>query len=601
MGANQLFAILIFLFLNLQSIGQVERCNSNVEFEWLQTNALNRYQRFIDLENFTQNYSNNQGQYSNRLINGNGVIVIPIVVHVLHRGEAEGTGYNISMTTIQSQIDVLNEDFRRLNADAINTPSVFQSLASDFGIEFKLACIDPNDNSTNGVVRKYTPLSSFSTFNKLRPDKTIDDDAVGIKTATNGSVAWNTERYLNIWVCNLEDLLGYGTWPADYSVYPQFDGIVVGKNAFGRNGGTLTGFDKGRTATHEIGHWLNLFHLWGDEANNNLCTLDDLVGDTPQQKGNSIFNIGGAPTFPELTLRCNTSDPSIMFMNYMDYVNDNIYNLFTIGQKLRARALFALGGPREQQLNNWFKVHQYNTPIQCNGFIYSSPICSSTNWTLISGPATLTPVAGTNKTAITATGVGTVRVRAESGNYFTEDDIEVSNLPPLQPSAIDVILIDQQLGRIEVAIDEVQNANTYNWYKNGVLVNSFHSNWAKIPIPRGVCDLDYGISVEAINDCGTSAAQFKLVYVFCEEFFRVSPNPAISQILVTVQTGKNGSGKTISGIKVYDQQGSIKKSIKCDKVTQVSVYISDLHEGAYIVEISAGTFLEKKKILVHKN
>jgi len=89
--------------------------------------------------------------------------------------------------------------------------------------------------------------------------------------------------------------------------------------------------------------------------------------------------------------------------------------------------------------------------------------------------------------------------------------------------------------------------------------------------------------------------------VFCEEFFRVSPNPAISQILVTVQTGKNGSGKTISGIKVYDQQGSIKKSIKCDKVTQVSVDISDLHEGAYIVEISAGTFLEKKKILVHKN
>ena len=127
-------ALFSFFIVNGQ-----ERCGTNIDLVWMQANAPDRYQRFTDLENFTTNYINNQGQNSNRLINGNGIIIIPVVVHVLHRGEAEGNGNNISMAQIQSQIDVLNEDFRRLNTDAINTPSAFAPVASDFGIEFILA------------------------------------------------------------------------------------------------------------------------------------------------------------------------------------------------------------------------------------------------------------------------------------------------------------------------------------------------------------------------------------------------------------------------------------------------------------------------------
>ena len=333
----------LFLCLRFTSNSQDPRCNFNVDFEWMQSNAPQRYLRFINLENFSTSYINGQIQNSSRLVNGNNLIIIPVVVHVLHHGEAEGVGYNVSMAAIQSQIDVLNEDFRRLNSDAINTPSAFLSVASDFGIEFRLACIDPNNNPTNGVVRKYTSVEMFDANVPLRPDDgTTDEETIGIKTAQNGSVAWPSDRYLNIWVCSM-NLGGYASSPADYSTYPQYDGIVIKKEAFGRVGGTAGIYNKGRTGTHEIGHWLNLFHLWGDTGWPNFnvtCSEDDFVGDTPKQQ----YNHQGCPSFPFTTYRCNTSDVSTMFMNYMDYSNDDCLNMFTNGQKMRARALFATGG-----------------------------------------------------------------------------------------------------------------------------------------------------------------------------------------------------------------------------------------------------------------
>lgn len=152
-------------------------------------------------------------------------------MHVLYNTTAQ----NISDAQIQSQIAVLNEDYRRLNADAINTPSYFLPDAADMQIEFRLACIDPNGNPTNGVIRKYTNTNLFITLNKVRPDKTTDEEAVGIKTEPNGSIAWPTDRYLNIWVCNFDDL-GYSSHPADYNTYPNYDGVVINSTAFGRTG-----------------------------------------------------------------------------------------------------------------------------------------------------------------------------------------------------------------------------------------------------------------------------------------------------------------------------------------------------------------------------
>lgn len=209
-------------------------------------------------------------------------------------------------------------------------------------------------------------------------------------------------------------------------MYPQYDGVVINKNAFGRPGGIYP-HNKGRAATHEVGHWLNLEHLWGDENYNLDCLNDDFCNDTPQQSQKSF---DGCPTYPDLLRRCNTNDPSIMFMNFMDFVNDECQNIFTSDQKARARALFGNGMPREQQLNNWFKVRQSKTPIRCSGVVYSGPACLSTTWTVLSGPATLTLGPGTNLATITATGTGTVVIRATSGNYTTDDNIDVTTVPP---------------------------------------------------------------------------------------------------------------------------------------------------------------------------
>jgi hypothetical protein len=174
--------VLILLF-SLCSNSQYVRCKTSVDYDWLQSNAPDRYQRFIDLENFTTNYINGQIQGNNRLINNSGIIIIPVVVHVLHHGESIGSGYNISLSQIQSQIDVLNEDFRRLNPDAINTPSAFAPFASDFGIQFKLACVDPSGNSTDGIVRKQKSVETFITNIPLRPqDRTTNEEGIGVKT-----------------------------------------------------------------------------------------------------------------------------------------------------------------------------------------------------------------------------------------------------------------------------------------------------------------------------------------------------------------------------------------------------------------------------------
>ena len=149
------------------------------------------------------------------------IITIPVVVHVVYSTSTE----NISTAQVQSQIDVLNEDFRRLNTDAINTPSAFQSLAADSEIEFCLATTDPNGNSTTGITRTSTSQSSFSTND-------------GVKYSSSGGVdAWNTSEYMNIWVCDISGgILGYAQFPGGSS---SSDGIVCDYAYFG-NTGTAT-------------------------------------------------------------------------------------------------------------------------------------------------------------------------------------------------------------------------------------------------------------------------------------------------------------------------------------------------------------------------
>ncbi len=263
--------------------------------------------RMQELEKQTQAWI---AQNASRLKQTNEIITIPVVVHVVYATAAQ----NVSDQQILSQIEVLNRDFRRLNPDTGNTPQVFKPVGADAGIEFCLASRDPQGNFTTGITRTPTTNTNFTTFNNA-----VKYDVTG------GKSAWNTSEYLNIWVCNIQgSVLGYAQFPGGN---PATDGIVVDYLAFGTTGSAQSPYNGGRTTTHEIGHWLNLYHIWGDDGG--ACTGTDYVGDTPNQGGEYY----GCPSFPQTS--CGSQD---MFMNYMDYVNDNCSNIFTQGQRDRMRA-----------------------------------------------------------------------------------------------------------------------------------------------------------------------------------------------------------------------------------------------------------------------
>lgn len=240
------------------------------------------------------------------------VVTIPVVVHIVYNT----TEQNISDPQIQSQIDVLNEDFSRQNADALNTPGYFQPFAANTNIQFVLAKQDPNGNSTTGITRTNTSVASFTTNGYVKYN------------IYGGKDPWNTTQYLNIWVCNLGGFGGYSTMPGASAAT---DGVVVNYICFGRTGtGTLMSeYNKGRTTTHEVGHWFGLRHIWGATG---TCG-DDGVADTPtQEKANS-----GIPVFPHVSA-CSPDSNGDMFMSYMDYSNDAARNMFSIGQSERMNA-----------------------------------------------------------------------------------------------------------------------------------------------------------------------------------------------------------------------------------------------------------------------
>ena len=256
-------------------------------------------------------------------------VPIPVVVHVIYDNANE----NISTAQIQSQIDVLNEDFGLMNPDSLPTTHPFWGFTANAGIEFCLASLDPSGNPTSGITRTATSVASFNGNGDEK------------YASSGGHDNWDPTRYLNIWVCDLGasgGTLGYATFPDELAGNPNDDGVVIHFQAFGTMGTAgQGGFDVnnlGRTATHEVGHWLNLFHIWGD--NSPFCG-DDLVGDTaPCDDANY-----DCPSFPlDPNNSCGTGSFGEMYMNYMDYVDDNCMNMFTSGQATRMNA--ALNGDR---------------------------------------------------------------------------------------------------------------------------------------------------------------------------------------------------------------------------------------------------------------
>ena len=280
------------VIMNEDEITEVRRCYSHEHLqEQLLADPMLAY-RMQEIEDFTQRMLNDKSPKG--LYRLGDSIVIPVVVNVLYKTSAQ----NISAAQIQSQIDVLNKDFQAINADYNQTPAQFQSVRSgNTKIVFVLETIN----------RKATTKSSWNTTSPTTK--------------------------LNVWICNISGgILGYAQFPGGNA---NTDGIVADDNAFGNIGTVQAPYNKGRTVTHEAGHWMNLRHIWGDAT----CG-SDLVSDTPSHNTANY----GCPTFPHYST-CSGS-PVEMTMNYMDYSNDACMYMFTIGQKNRMRAIFNSGGPR---------------------------------------------------------------------------------------------------------------------------------------------------------------------------------------------------------------------------------------------------------------
>ncbi|MEP7376139.1 MAG: M43 family zinc metalloprotease [Chitinophagaceae bacterium] len=318
---TQIFAVLLILVSHCQLLAQ-QNCSS---YNYKQQELLNNpslANEVNTIENFVHQKIASRSATAGKPQGGNIIIKIPVVVHIIYNQPEE----NISDEKVYSQIRILNENFRRLNADTANTPLAFREIAADCEIEFQLAISDPHRKNTTGITRHYTPVKIWNADDKMK------------YSAETGTDAWDSKNYLNVWVCNLGRAAGYSSFPGGPAAK---DGIVIAFNVFGIN--TKAGYEMGKTAVHEAGHWMGLRHIWGDAYCGN-----DMIDDTPTQ---NTFT-SGCPSGIR-TSTCGNNINGDMYMNYMDLTLDACTNLFTEGQKERMRATFETGGGRKSILSSY--------------------------------------------------------------------------------------------------------------------------------------------------------------------------------------------------------------------------------------------------------
>ena len=304
MISNKFKSILVLIFTSTSIFAQdniapfkewdVENYYRTLHPEW----AAGMDAAKAELEEFTRNF-----QPQSR---DNDPYIIPVVFHIVHYNGSE----NISMAQIDDAVRILNLDFRKLNPDTASIVEDFQDRAADCNIEFRLARYDEDGNCTNGVVRT---LSS-TTF-------------IGGENLKDVSPIWDRSSYLNIWVCeSIESgAAGYSNYPSNFQFQPSYDGIVILHDYVGSIGTGEPGTS--RALTHEVGHWLNLAHPWGDNNNPGESCGTDFVADTPETEGWISCNLNG--------MTC-TDGGLDNVQNYMDY--SYCTNMFTEGQKTRMLA-----------------------------------------------------------------------------------------------------------------------------------------------------------------------------------------------------------------------------------------------------------------------
>ena len=320
-------SLLLISIISISSFGQ-RTCGTNTKMLEL-INADPQFEmHHNEVMDFIQNPENSQSLFRNPNA-PNVVVTIPVVFHVLYKNATQ----NITDAQILSQLEILNKDFRKLNTDFSSVvPSVFQGLAADAEIQFCKATRTPAGVASTGITRK-SVATSF-----------VFEDSYYL---ASGQPAWNTTKYLNIWIGRFTDasLLGFAYLPSNAGA--ANDGLCIGDQYFGNTGTATAPYNKGRTGTHEIGHYFGLEHPWGDDGSACGTTANsDGVADTPAKNGPQY----DCPTFPSNAATCTSTTNGAMFMNYMDYVNDACMAFFTNGQKTIFQN--TLAGPRLSLLSS---------------------------------------------------------------------------------------------------------------------------------------------------------------------------------------------------------------------------------------------------------
>jgi Pregnancy-associated plasma protein-A len=583
--------IALLTFLLLVSIkAQTQECGNSRDFKKLKHENPKAYQEFLRLEKLTQDYISRTAANPNaRLIDENGTITIPVVFHILNRGEAVGTGTNISDARINSQMDALNQCYSRTNNQAA-IPIVFRNVAGNPNLRFVLACRDPNGNVTTGILRKQS-ATQFFTYSEKNAQR----------SSQGGDDAWPTDRYLNVWATpNLSDgnsINGYCLFPDEIVGSPELDGPVVRSAVIGI-GTALPDRNEGRTLVHEIGHWLNVFHTFSDDG---TCT-DDQCADTPIQ-ANSSIGVACPIVFPFRANNCPSTPNGIMYENFMDYTDDRCgRRMFTQNQVQRIRAVFQPGGPRRSFIDNYFKLvySGYRTCVEEFDFV-ASPFCEAAgniNWS-ITGPASLgfstgfstyvNPWQTSNGTAIlTASwnnftsdlsipvGYGAEgSLYSYSGNSFANTPIYSGGSYPAKTNSFGKVSFTGGIGTAQnwQVISQTGSAYFYG-YGNNFNVSAY-------PPSSSIT-----VKGDINTACGIKTVQYTFYYspygYGGGSSFRLSPNPASNTITINASNVSTDPNARIGDtpefeVQIFSRYSQLMKTMKYPKgSTEIQMDVSNL-------------------------
>ena len=366
----------LLLFVPIILFGQ----NLNFEKRCMSNDLINFYEQKYPGYKELVDQSFNDAKSLNRELNESEVFEIPVVFHVLYNAPEQ----NLDESIVIRQLEILNESYRRTNADTSNLRVEFNDIKStDSKIKFKFASSDPQGNPTNGIIRKSTTLTSFANFAALLGDLSSIERVKS--SADGGDDPWDQSRYLNIWICNMAipllgpSILGYATPPANLPNWPAggvgdlIDGVVLqfqivgdnNPNTISAGGGEYV--SKGRTAVHEVGHYLGLRHIWGDDTN---CAGNDGIDDTPAASDQS--NTDCDTTKNTCVDNINGVDLPDMIENYMDYSAETCQNSFTKGQVDLMRSVI-----QNQRVLLSSKQHAFASNFSVT--IYPNPSSNSIN------------------------------------------------------------------------------------------------------------------------------------------------------------------------------------------------------------------------------